>query len=68
MARLSQNARYNLRKKYRRPDRYTPGYLAKLYGITVAEVHEVARGLTSRQLDDIRRRVERERRAQARAG
>jgi hypothetical protein len=64
---LSQNARYNLRKRYR-SGHYAPGYLAKLYGITVAEVHEVVAGLTSRQLDDIRKRVERERRADARTG
>ena len=61
MGRLSQNVRYNIRKRLR-SGHYTTEYLARMYGITAAEIRSMALGLTSRQLDDIRRRVNRERR------
>ena len=61
VGRLSQNVRYNIRKRLR-SGHYTTEYLARMYGITPAEIRSIAFGLTSRQLDDIRRRVNRERR------
>ena len=61
MRRLSQNVRYNIRKRLR-SGHYTTEYLARMYGITAAEIRSIAFGLTSRQLDDIRRKVSRQRR------
>ena len=61
MRRLSQNARYNIRKRLR-SRHYTAEYLAAMHGVTAAEIRSMALGRASQQLDDARRKVNRKRR------